>query len=690
MINLNITAPQGHQGLSGSDFKEISKWKMSSGANAEDINPADGYFKYYEQSGSLQLAINVVNNNSNNVKELFANFKSLLETQNIVVSIFQLDNSAKYKTASISSVSSIYSTGAGFACLIEGNVLSSGTALTSGKDCLISFEIKGIQGFQGFQGNSGYQGYQGIQGVQGFQGYQGPAVGDQGPQGYQGYVGIEGFQGSQGPQGFEGAEGAQGYQGILGPQGSQGVPGIQGVQGAEGGPKGFQGNQGPQGYQGYSGDPGDRGVQGTQGFQGPHQGYQGHQGVQGTVGNQGYQGILGPQGSIGTKGNVGFQGYQGYQGYQGVQGIQGNRGVQGVQGFFGVLGSQGIQGLQGEFGPQGSQGVQGVVGTQGTQGNAGFQGLAVQGPQGTVGSQGPQGYEGFQGNTGFQGFQGIGGGPIGTQGAQGAYRYFQSSYADTVNLLSSPAVGKVISSNDGLYFCSSVSPVTWKKYSIIPASMGQTGLSSTYGMILYLDAGNASSYPGSGNTWYDLSGNNHHAVTTGTPTYTASNGGGLNFNNISDYFSLNPHLKESYAATGFSVAAWVKADSLPFVSAIIERNNWTTGDSWALYSHFSNVPRGPRYAGAVAASALAINTVYYVGFTITAAGLAKMYINGIQSGSDATVSVPTASLVSPRIAIGPDNYPWYGDIYQLHIYNRALSAAEMLSNFDGTKSRYGL
>jgi hypothetical protein len=36
------------------------------------------------------------------------------------------------------------------------------------------------------------------------------------------------------------------------------------------------------------------------------------------------------------------------------------------------------------------------------------------------------------------------------------------------------------------------------------------------GLQLYLDAGNTSSYPGSGNTWYDLSGNNRH-FTLNTP-----------------------------------------------------------------------------------------------------------------------------------------------------------------------------
>jgi len=45
----------------------------------------------------------------------------------------------------------------------------------------------------------------------------------------------------------------------------------------------------------------------------------------------------------------------------------------------------------------------------------------------------------------------------------------------------------------------------------------------TDGLVLYLDAGNSKSYPGSGNTWYDLSGNNFQGELVNTPTYTTNN-----------------------------------------------------------------------------------------------------------------------------------------------------------------------
>ena len=57
----------------------------------------------------------------------------------------------------------------------------------------------------------------------------------------------------------------------------------------------------------------------------------------------------------------------------------------------------------------------------------------------------------------------------------------------------------------------------------------------TDNLILYVDAGNVQSYPGSGSTWYDLSGNNYHMVNGNTmPTYSSADGGKFTFNGSID------------------------------------------------------------------------------------------------------------------------------------------------------------
>ena len=54
-------------------------------------------------------------------------------------------------------------------------------------------------------------------------------------------------------------------------------------------------------------------------------------------------------------------------------------------------------------------------------------------------------------------------------------------------------------------------------------------------LVLCLDAANRRSYPGSGNSWLDLSGNGNNGTLTNGPTYSSANGGSLVFDGVDDY-----------------------------------------------------------------------------------------------------------------------------------------------------------
>jgi len=224
----------------------------------------------------------------------------------------------------------------------------------------------------------------------------------------------------------------------------------------------------------------------------------------------------------------------------------------------------------------------------------------------------------------------------------------------------------------------------------IIAGAGPAGpVISPVGLALYLNAANPASYPGSGTTWYDLSGNGYDATAYGTPTYVATHGGGFNFNSSSDYFDTAPYLRESYAATGLTVAAWVQADSFPFVEGIMERNTWSNSDGWGLYVHFYSKVNGPRFAYPDGGSpTLSTGTPYYLAFTINTAGTSVLYVNGIPAETRSSQGVPTASSFSPTI--GKGDYAWPGDVYEIHLYERDLTDSEMLANFNATKARFGL
>jgi hypothetical protein len=57
----------------------------------------------------------------------------------------------------------------------------------------------------------------------------------------------------------------------------------------------------------------------------------------------------------------------------------------------------------------------------------------------------------------------------------------------------------------------------------------------TTNLSMFLDAGNASSYPGSGTAWTDLSGNSRNGTLTNGPTYTSADGGSIVFDGTDDF-----------------------------------------------------------------------------------------------------------------------------------------------------------
>jgi hypothetical protein len=78
------------------------------------------------------------------------------------------------------------------------------------------------------------------------------------------------------------------------------------------------------------------------------------------------------------------------------------------------------------------------------------------------------------------------------------------------------------------------------------------------GLVLCLDAGNTKSYPGSGTTWTDLSGNGNTGTLVNGPTYSSANGGSIVFDGSNDYIQTNFNYSLTSSNTEFTCAAWYK------------------------------------------------------------------------------------------------------------------------------------
>ena len=100
------------------------------------------------------------------------------------------------------------------------------------------------------------------------------------------------------------------------------------------------------------------------------------------------------------------------------------------------------------------------------------------------------------------------------------------------------------------------------------------------GSVLNLDAGNPSSYSGTGTTWTDLSGNSNHATLISSPTYNTNNKGSIVFNGSSSYATVVSSSSLDLP-NNITVSMWVY-NTLFKEADLIEANSSTDGITWTL------------------------------------------------------------------------------------------------------------
>jgi hypothetical protein len=76
-------------------------------------------------------------------------------------------------------------------------------------------------------------------------------------------------------------------------------------------------------------------------------------------------------------------------------------------------------------------------------------------------------------------------------------------------------------------------------------------------LVLNLDASYLGSYPGTGNTWYDLSGNGNNGTLTNGPTYSSANGGYIDFDGTNDYVTIPDSPNWDFGTAEFAIEMWI-------------------------------------------------------------------------------------------------------------------------------------
>ena len=226
---------------------------------------------------------------------------------------------------------------------------------------------------------------------------------------------------------------------------------------------------------------------------------------------------------------------------------------------------------------------------------------------------------------------------------------------------------------------------------------------TTNGLVLYYDPSSASSYPGSGTTITDLSGNGRNG-TMSNITYTSPY---FTYNGSSSQISIADNAALEPGSGDWTMEAWVYLSNTSGSKVILGKFDPGGGAEDVGYSiRVSNANIFSQLgSGTGSGSTLFVNSTTHVGttgtwyqlvyvFTNVATNTFETFVNGASIGS---VNHSLASIlnISTNLYIGSYNNGEYsqwmnGRIGITRLYNRALTSTEVLNNYNADRSKYSL
>lgn len=240
---------------------------------------------------------------------------------------------------------------------------------------------------------------------------------------------------------------------------------------------------------------------------------------------------------------------------------------------------------------------------------------------------------------------------------------------------------------------------------------GGPGNIVTNGLVLYLDAANRDSYVSGSTTWRDLSGNNNNGTLINGPTFSSSNAGSIVFDGVDDHVSLGTDFG-SINNSNFSFGVFFYWNGVNINGALLGKRNASPFNQYNI-----GVRAGPNNVnignvlsvfllpdagiGTILQSELSYtlpSAGWYYGFVNVSELSQQLFVNGIlRQSTSRNWTGQTFNITGRNFYVGaitsnsntPQNF-WNDKISQCCLYNRALSAEEILQNYNSTKARFGL
>jgi len=245
----------------------------------------------------------------------------------------------------------------------------------------------------------------------------------------------------------------------------------------------------------------------------------------------------------------------------------------------------------------------------------------------------------------------------------------------------------VVMSNNGTVVTSNYEPFTPYPIAFV-----------TTGIQLHLDAGNASSYPGTGSTWTDLVGNKTFTLS-GSPSYSSSNGGYLNFVPASSQYAYSATslsvlstwtVEVWHYYTGTNAGTWPSIVTESFANSVALNYNLgsttVSTDNTSLTASYFNSSSWKTSGD----YSLTANNWYHIVGTYDGTTL-KLYVNNSLVKSNTISGNPSTDNQGIRLMRRWDaaDY-WGGRLSIVRIYNNDIGATSVTQNWNSQRSRFGL
>jgi len=220
----------------------------------------------------------------------------------------------------------------------------------------------------------------------------------------------------------------------------------------------------------------------------------------------------------------------------------------------------------------------------------------------------------------------------------------------------------------------------------------------TDGLVCCLDAADRNSYPGTGTTWYDLSGNNANVSPNWSSAYLSDYGGVINYPTQSNGLITLTASELGVGDTNFTASVFLYKKSNPPSSNLQGMLGFDKIKIWNTTYFYLAFKRND-------------NTYYNIAMDDTREdalrdqwielcyswgdGQVKFYRNGILKKSvniSSSISDTFQSIQSDgfRIGSGMGYYNFYGYVANSRLYNRVITPDEVIQNYNATKGRFGL